>query len=220
VVDEDALIVGIRVDGDSQGFDLYRCRAELQPPPLEVEVIDVQSGGVQNGVAPPRNLDHIVFFPQRIRDEQREMDCVGLIDRIKVKINGAVRVVQTIALLSIHPPSGSTLPNPEHIAVGQARSVSCVSVPSRPSFMGHQCLTWLIDQNVIEAWIHWIGVGLGRRLHLKTLHFDDIGLDFPDESTDQSRHQSQTPMVAHGSLGPLFISLLMFQHVDSSLGSR
>ena len=72
MVDENAFIVGIRVDGDSQGFDLSRCRAELQPPPLEVEVIDVQSGGVQNGVGTPRDLDHIVFFPQRIGDEQKE----------------------------------------------------------------------------------------------------------------------------------------------------
>ena len=94
---------------------------------------------------PPKNLDHMVFFPQRIGDEQREMDRVGLIDRLKEKINGAVRVVQAIALLSIHPRAGTTLPDPEYIAVGQARSVSCVLVPSRPPFMVHQCLTWLID---------------------------------------------------------------------------
>ena len=91
MVDENAFIVGIRVNGDSQGFDLSRCCAELQPPSLEVEVIDVQSGGIQNGEGPPRNLDHIVFFPQRIGDEQREMDRVGLIDRIKVKINAPVK---------------------------------------------------------------------------------------------------------------------------------
>ena len=67
----------------------------------------------------------------------KEMDRVGLIDRIKVKINGAVSVVQSIALLSIHPRAGTTLPDPEYIAVGQARSVSCVSVPSRPPCVGH-----------------------------------------------------------------------------------
>ena len=63
-----------------------------------------------------------------------KVDRVGLIDRIKVKINGAVSVVQAIALLSIHPRAGTTLPDPEYIAVGQARSVLCVSVPSRPPF--------------------------------------------------------------------------------------
>ena len=151
---------------------------------------------------------------------KREMDRVGLIDRLKEKINGAIRVVQAIALLSIHPRAGTTLPDPEHIAVRQAHSVACVSVPSRPPCVGHQCLTRLIDQNVIEAWIHRIGVGLGRRLHFKTLHFDDIGLRSSDGSTNQSRHHSQTPMAAHGCLGSLFISFLMFQHVDSSFGSR
>ena len=99
------------------------CCAELQPPSLEVG-IDVQSGGIQNGVGPPRNLDLIVFFPQRIGDEQRQMDRVDLIDRIKVKINGAVSVVQAIALLSIHLRAGTTH-DPEYIAVGRPLRFVC-----------------------------------------------------------------------------------------------
>ena len=147
------------------------------------------------------------------------MNRVGLIDRIKKKINRAVGVVQAIALLSICLCAGTTLPDTEYIPVGQAHSVSCVPVPNRPSFIGHQCLIWLIGQKVIDAWIHRIGVGLRRRIHFKTFHFDDIGLDFSGGSTDESRHQCQTPMVPLEYFGSIFIPLSMLQHIDSSIGS-